>query len=250
MNSPGNRRHEARNASIRRTLFFDIDGTLLHVRGAGRAAFASAVRDEFGVTDDLQWVRFAGATDLDVLRQVLERHGGTAAEERIARFFSRLAASLREHLTAAPPELCPGARELLTALARDETTLIGLITGNTGPCARIKLEAAGIHGHFVLGAFGHEHGNRAEIARLALDRAFHHGMPRDATCVVIGDTPLDIAAARAIGARALSVATGAHSEAELRAAGADHVIVDFSDTASVLAWLMSDAHTSPPRETA
>ena len=200
--------------------------------------------------DDLLWVRFAGATDLDVLRQVLERHGRPADEGRIDRFFSRLAASLRDHLAAAPPELCPGTRELLATLSRDETTLIGLITGNTGPCARIKLEAAGIHGHFVLGAFGHEHGDRMDIARLARGRAIRHGMPWDARVIVVGDTPLDIAAARAINARALAVATGMHTEAELRAAGADLVVRDFTDTSSLLAWLLADAAAGPSRDPA
>lgn len=241
MNTPWNDERPARKSLIRRTVFFDIDGTLLHVHGAGRAAFASTIREEFGVEDDLLWVRFAGATDLDVLRQVLERHGREADEDRIHRFFSRLAASLRDHLSVAPPDLCPGTRELLARLSRDETTLIGLITGNTGSCARIKLEAAGIHGHFVLGAFGHEHGDRMDIARLARDRALRHGMPGGATIIVIGDTPLDIAAARAINARALAVATGMHSEAELRAAGADRVVRDLADTSSLLAWLMADA---------
>ncbi len=222
---------------FQRAAFFDIDGTLLHVHGEGRAAFAEAARDEFGIQDDLTWVRFAGATDMDVLRQVLERHQRTAEDSKMEAFFSRMAVVLRARLAASPPEACPGTRELLEALAPDRKTLIGLITGNTGPCARIKLEAAGLHGHFVLGAFGHEHGDRMEIARLALARARRHGLPEDAPSTVIGDTPLDIAAARAIGARVLAVATGAHSEAELRAAGADRVAPDLADTPAILQWL-------------
>lgn len=237
MNTPGASTAPAGVPAFRRAVFFDIDGTLLHVHGEGRAAFAAAARDEFGVDDDLQWVCFAGATDLDVLRQMLERHGRGAEVSTIDRFFSRMAVVLRERLAAAPPELCPGTRELLAALARDRETLIGLITGNTGPCARIKLEAAGLHGHFVLGAFGHEHGDRLDIARLALARARRHGLPSNAPTVVIGDTPLDIAAARAIGARALAVATGTHSEPELRAAGADRVVPDLADTTAIFKWL-------------
>ncbi|MGH3621783.1 MAG: HAD family hydrolase, partial [Sciscionella sp.] len=51
---------------------------------------------------------------------------------------------------------------------------------------------------------------------------------------VVGDTPADVRAARQHGAVAVGVATGRHSEDELRAAGAAVVFADLSDTQAVL----------------
>jgi phosphoglycolate phosphatase len=46
---------------------------------------------------------------------------------------------------------------------------------------------------------------------------------------VVGDTPLDIAAARAAGAVSVGVASGAYSTDTLEAAGADHVLDSLED---------------------
>jgi phosphoglycolate phosphatase len=218
-------------------VWFDIDGTLLSAGAAGRRAFARALADTEAMEDDLVWVRFAGATDLDILRQCRRRHGRPEATETAERFFSALELRLREELTAHPPALFPGVRELIAALARAPGVLVGLITGNTGPCAGIKLETAGIHGPFALGAYGHEHGDRIEIARLALARARRHGLAADAPMALVGDTPDDIAAGHAIGARVLAVATGHHDVKALTAAGADRVEPNLSDTDVLRRWL-------------
>lgn len=217
---------------VRPLALLDIDGTLLDTHGAGRAAFARAVRAVFGWADDLSWVSFAGATDLDVLRRIGERHGRAFDTEETDLFFERLALELDAALHGAPPSVFPGVRELLTALSGAPEALVGLVTGNTAACAHIKLRHAGLHGHFLLGAFGHEHGDRVEIARLALRRAERHARgSRLDPVVLIGDTPSDIAAARAIGARAVAVATGAYGVAALRAAGADLVVETLGDPA-------------------
>jgi len=212
----------------------DIDGTLLDTRGAGRAAFIRALRIVFGWNDEIAYINFAGATDLDVLRRVCERHGATPDAEAVERFFRQLAIELEAGLTARPPVVFPGVREFLRALTADPDILVGLVTGNTGACARIKLRHAGLHGRFALGAFGHEHADRAEIARLALRRAERRARGRILHPVVlIGDTPADLAAARAIGARALAVATGRHDAAALRAVGADLVVETLGDPAAL-----------------
>ncbi|NDD81262.1 MAG: haloacid dehalogenase, partial [Verrucomicrobia bacterium] len=45
---------------------------------------------------------------------------------------------------------------------------------------------------------------------------------------IIGDTPHDVACARAIGAKAVAVATGSFSVEQLRACGADAVFTDLA----------------------
>ncbi len=220
-------------------VLLDIDGTLLDARGAGRRAFQRALRRVSGWNDDIAYISFAGATDLDVLRQVFDRHGARVTPVVARRFFRQLALELEATTAEEPPRLHSGVRELLAELAADPDVMAGLVTGNTGPCAHIKLRAAGIHGRFLLGAFGHEHADRLEIARLALRRAQRHARGRPVRPVVlIGDTPADIAAARAIDAVAVAVATGTCDLATLRAAGADHVVPDLTDQSRLRAlWL-------------
>jgi len=211
-------------------VLLDIDGTLLHARGGGRLAFQRALQAEFGWADDIAHIAFAGATDLDILRRIFQRHGLELDEAVAGRFFRRLALELDAVLAAEPPELLPGARELLAELNADPEVLVGLVTGNTGSCAHIKLRHAGLRGHFVIGAFGHEHADRTEVARLALRRARECAAGRPlAPVVLIGDTPADVAAARAIGATAVAVATGPHDAEALRRAGADRVLENLGD---------------------
>lgn len=56
--------------------------------------------------------------------------------------------------------------------------------------------------------------------------------------VLVGDTPLDIEAALNTGARAVGVATGRYSAAELAAAGAHAVLPDLTDTAQVVTAIL------------
>ena len=60
--------------------------------------------------------------------------------------------------------------------------------------------------------------------------------PSDVT--VVGDTPLDVACAAASGARSVAVATGSFGVEALRAAGADLVVEDLSDTQAMLDALL------------
>ena len=220
-------------------ILFDIDGTLLDTSGAGRRSFALALEEAFGWGADAASLSFAGATDLDLLERLAERRGTRLSPDQVEDFFARLPVTLRAALAAEPPHVYPGVRALLDALSRAAHVRLGLVTGNIETCAWLKLEACGLHGHFTLGAFGHEHADRREIARLARARAEQSLPPGAAfrSCHLIGDTPSDIQAAHAIGASALAVATGHYDEARLRAAGATHVLADLQDTAAVLARL-------------
>jgi phosphoglycolate phosphatase-like HAD superfamily hydrolase len=219
-----------------RLILFDIDGTLLDVHGAGRQAFADALEAVFGWRDDIHYIRFDGATDLDILRKIMTRRGVVSKPTDEERFFKRLPYDLERTTSSSQLTLHPGVKELLTALSNDPRALVGLVTGNIESCARVKLKKFDLHGHFLLGAFGHEHASRGQIAALALLRARQQIKPGQqiAARFLVGDTPADIEAAEAIGARSIAVATGAHDREALRKAGADHVLSDLSDLPAVL----------------
>lgn len=123
-----------------------------------------------------------------------------------------------------------------------------VLTGNIRPVAEVKLAALGLREplDLCIGAYGDDHEVRAELVQVARRRAaaVHGRTPADfagTSTVVVGDTPLDIEAALAAGARAVGVASGAFSYADLTATGAHAVLPDLTDTAAVLRALLADA---------
>ncbi|MCX6998561.1 MAG: haloacid dehalogenase-like hydrolase [Kiritimatiellaeota bacterium] len=222
--------------SRRVAVLFDIDGTLLDLRGAGRAAFVRTLATVFGWRDDIAYINFAGNTDLNVLQQIFARRGARLTSAARRSFFAALPVELERRVAGAELIRHPGAAELLARLAADERVALGLVTGNIEACARIKLRTADVLRYVARGAFGDEHADRGDIARLALRRVAASLAPgeRLAGVFLIGDTPYDIAAARAIGATSLAVATGKFDVAALRAAGADHGLADLADTTAAL----------------
>jgi phosphoglycolate phosphatase len=213
-------------------LLFDIDGTLLlkaHV--AHRDALHAALREVHGIADPAAaHVQAAGRTDGEIARAIalqsgvsaerIDERAGTLEEAVCREFARRCPADLRAHVA-------PGVGELLGGL--DEGVRLSLVTGNFEPVARLKLERSGLADYFPLGqgAFGSDDEDRAALPGIARRRAGLDGTayPRERT-VVIGDTPADVACARADGIRCLAVATGPFGADDLRAAGADAVAAD------------------------
>ena len=118
---------------------------------------------------------------------------------------------------------------------------LALLTGNYREAAAIKLRYFDLWGYFAFGAYSDDAAERNHLVPIARERARRHGLPEAASArvVVIGDTPHDVTCARVGGARAIGVATGGHSCAELERAGADAALDDLSDTESVIRLLLA-----------
>ncbi len=226
-------------------VLFDIDGTLLDMRGVGRQSFVSALKTTFGIDDELRYVEFPGNTDLNILQQVMKHHGRPLSSSDCERFHIQLPRELSATAHQAKLILYPGVRELLESLSSTPGIILGLVTGNVEACAWIKLQQFNLHNHFVLGAFGDEHANRNTLARLALDRVTAHLEPGQTleACFLVGDTPNDIAAAHSIGAVSVAVATGKFNTQALKSAGADVVLPDLSDVPCVMELFTSAPHS-------
>jgi phosphoglycolate phosphatase len=214
---------------------FDIDGTLLASGGAGKAALESALTEEFGIALRVQ-VPYSGRTDRAIMRDLLRLHDiiETAAnfEKLLAGYLSRLPDSLRQH----NGRVLPGIEALLAELRDMQHVRVGLLTGNVRAGARAKLGHFGLYEHFAFGGFGDRHFDRDDVAREALAEVRQCIGP---LCTadriwVIGDTPLDVRCARAIGARVVAVATGLHTCAELEPTRPDLLLADLSDPAPLL----------------
>ncbi len=225
-------------------VFFDIDGTLLYTDGAGRVAIRAALEDVFGTSGPIDSYIFHGKTDPRIVVELMTAAGLEASEvrRRMPEVWPVYLRLLERELEVRQREdritLLPGITELLAALAGRPDVEVGLLTGNIEEGARLKLAAAGLGSSFGVGGFGSDSEDRAEVARAALSRSRDSGGEEPAT-VVLGDTPEDVACARAVDAYAVAVATGRHKVEELLESGADAVFEDFSDTGAVLSCILS-----------
>jgi phosphoglycolate phosphatase-like HAD superfamily hydrolase len=223
-------------------LLFDIDGTLLLTGGAGVRAMTRAFEAVFGVAKAFDGIPVSGRTDTFLVSRALVRAGIADVAAAHTAFRAAYVDRLREEIRnpgQGRKGLMPGIASLLEHVTSTNGLFSALLTGNYAAAAEIKLSHFGVASYFSWGAFGEDSTDRDELARLTMKRAIERGVPRRAreNAVVIGDTPHDIACARAIGARAIAVATGSYSLDHLSESGADTVLSDLSDTAAVLRLL-------------
>jgi phosphoglycolate phosphatase len=233
-------------------LLFDIDGTLVAgATEAHREALHAALREVHGVEapETLRpSVQPAGRTDGEIARMILllARVSAQRIDERADAVRE---VCCREYARRCPADLSrtvlAGVPELLTWLSARDDVRLALLTGNYEPIARLKLGRAGIGDHFPpgQGAFGSDAEDRAALPVLARRRAGSAGVPypRELT-IVIGDTPLDTACARADGVRCVGVATGPFDVEGLR--GADAVAADARELTGVLSDVLSRGRAS------
>ncbi|MES2568584.1 MAG: HAD hydrolase-like protein [Verrucomicrobiota bacterium] len=222
-----------------RLLLFDIDGTLITSGGAGELALRAGLRERFGIDDDLDGIEIAGRTDSGIARKVLEKHGIAQTAENLTAFLDSYLHHLALLLPRSPGRVLPGILPLLETLKARTDVVLGLLTGNLSRGAELKLGHYGIWHYFEFGAFADDHHDRNALGRFACERATHrHGcLFAPESVYVLGDTPHDIACARAINARAIAVATGSFSQSQLMACAPDWVFEDLSDLGGVLATL-------------
>jgi phosphoglycolate phosphatase len=252
-------------------VLWDVDHTLINAGGGGlelyRIAFAELFGGEMPVPASM-----AGRTESAIVLEVLTLAGLPEPRSKIAAFHAVMAAHAPEvaHLIREHGIALPGAADALAALAMAGTgaasdgaagaggsagsgsasgdghfaglVVQALLTGNIRPLAEVKLGALGLTGHLDLdvGAYGDAHEVRAELVGPARRRAAlaYGGDFSGKATVIVGDTPLDVEAALVTGARAVAVATGYFSVAELTAAGAHVVLPDLTDTGRVLAAVL------------
>lgn len=224
-----------------KVVLFDIDGTILNSDGAGRSSMEGALQEVFGTPGPGSY-RYDGKTDPQIARDLMLHEGFEEGhiERELPNVLERYIARLRVALGPGtePPRLFAGILELVDALERRADVLVGLLTGNIREGAMLKLSAAGLDpARFSFGAFGSDHHHRPELPAIARGRAaalarcdIHGGR-----VVIIGDTPADIYCGQGIGARALAVATGRYSHAELSECVPAAVFHDLSQTDDVVA---------------
>lgn len=217
-----------------RLVLFDIDGTLVHTGGAGVKAFAKVFETEFKARDGFEKLKFAGRTDVSLVREFFQFHAIAETAENFERFFEQYVFWLDYILNHSKTEACPGIWDFLGDLKKlEKPPLTGLLTGNIRLGAEIKLRHFDLWKEFETGAFADDSEERDHIASVARERGrrlLGSGL-RDEEILVIGDTPLDIRCGRAIGAKVLAVATGGATLEELKRHEPDWAVGDLRQMA-------------------
>jgi phosphoglycolate phosphatase-like HAD superfamily hydrolase len=208
-------------------VLWDIDGTLVDSAGHGRHAFEEAFEAVMGRPP--RPVEFAGRTDHQIALAMLDHD-----REALPRLLEQLATALEARKDAIRREghAYPGVPETLAALHGRDGVVQSLLTGNIEANAALKVGAFGLERwlDFDVGAYGSDpHEERYELVAVARERVTaKYGEPTRA--VLVGDTPLDVRAAREAGARAVAVATGFSDSEALRASEPDALLEDLRDT--------------------
>ena len=223
-------------------VLFDIDGTLVTARGAGRAAIGRALASTYGVTGPIEAYDFRGKTDQRIVHDLMGEAGldRVRIEAGMQACFAAYVAELEVALgDGSRVTVLPGVADVVRALAARDDAMVGLLTGNIEGGARVKLRRTGLWDLFRVGAFGSDHIDRRRLPAVACERARRLCGRRFAfeDVTIIGDTPLDVDCARACGAMAVAVATGFHPAEDLKACAPDLFFTDLSDVPAVVAAL-------------
>lgn len=205
----------------RRLVLFDIDGTILHDRGASRAAFADALYTIYGYEGDTYQYDFSGRTDPEITHMVLGDAGFSREEidARLESLWDVYLAGLERKLASVETLVLGRMRDLIERVESQSSVVLAVLTGNIERGARLKLGSVNLNGYFPFGAFGSDSADRTKLPRVAMQRASelyrHEFEGRDV--VIIGDSIYDVRCGVPYGATTIAIATGRTPAETLRA---------------------------------
>jgi phosphoglycolate phosphatase-like HAD superfamily hydrolase len=207
-------------------VLFDVDETLVHTGGSGARSWKAAFQQLYGIPADIGAHTSAGETDPEVAKAtfkgVLNRE---PSDDELDRLYAHYLLHLADDIgTSEGYRVLPGAEQTLLNLGK-AGVMLGLVSGAMEGAARTKLIPASLNRFFMFGAYGSDSPDRAELTGLAIEKASRlHANLSPSQVFVVGDTPRDVEAAQAAGAKAIGVASGHYSTDELSAAKPDHVL--------------------------
>lgn len=211
-------------------VLFDIDGTLLSTSGAGGRAMHKALKKQFEKSIPVTAVSLAGRCDRGIFTDLLTAAEVAATEDNFQKLAGVYYQCLEEELGSQDSKLLPGVQEILDLCSDHDSISVGLLTGNFKRGADMKLNHFGISRYFGFGGFGDHFSCRNELAKSMLETVEKSaGVTNPEKIWIIGDTPADIACAKAIGAKCVAVATGEYQHDVLSALGAEYVLKDLTE---------------------
>ena len=227
---------------MERLILFDIDGTLTRTQN-GYLPFNEAILQTFGVAGDIRTVVPDGNTDPLIVKDIFAKAGVDIEidDDSWERFTANLQSCYQRHVQQGSTAVraLPGAAELLRALAIGTGFGASVVTGNFEVTAQVKLEAASLAAYLSRGAYASDSAHRPDLPAIAKRRweELNGRAIEPEQCVIIGDTPNDLAAARHNQMKCVLVGTGRYPVEELVYWKPDACWGDLSDTPGVLTAL-------------
>jgi phosphoglycolate phosphatase len=212
-------------------VLFDVDETLVHTGGSGARSWKAAFQQLYGIPADIGTHTSAGETDPEVAKAtfkgVLNRE---PSDDELDRLYAHYLLHLADDIgTSEGYKVLPGAEQTLLNLGK-AGVMLGLVSGAMEGAARTKLIPANLNRFFMFGAYGSDSPDRAELTAIAIEKAARlHADLSPSQVFVVGDTPRDVEAAQAAGAKSVGVASGHYSVEELSAANPDHVLASLEE---------------------
>lgn len=227
---------------MERLILFDIDGTLTRTEN-GYLPFNEAIFQTFGIAGDIRTVVPDGNTDPLIVKDIFTKASIQIdiGADRWQEFTINLGASYRQHVARGETTVraLPGTAELLQSLSVNEAFSASVVTGNFEATAEVKLQAAGLAPYLIRGAYASDSEHRPDLPAIAKRRwqQLARRVIEPERCVIIGDTPNDLAAARHNRMKCLLVGTGRYPVEELLYWQPDGCLADLSDKNAVLTTL-------------
>jgi len=212
-------------------LLFDIDGTLIHSGGAGARALERAFYSLYGIKNAMEGITPHGKTDPVIVEEIfIKKLGINPEQDRVQEVLNLYLQYLEEEVQTSPGyKVIEGVKETLSEISKSKNILQGLATGNIEKGAYIKLKRGGLHHFFRFGGFGSDSKNRTEILKVAYKRGIELAGIKPVQVFVIGDTPLDIIAAKEAGFCSIAVATSIYDIHTLRSYSPDRAFNDIME---------------------
>ena len=227
---------------MERLASFDIDNTLIKSSPGHLSALLAAVKDVYGLETGEDVINHHGMTDQEIIIKILGKFSvdEETIRSRLKKCIESMPVKYAEIVKTEDIAILEGVFDLLTRLTQNGF-LLGLVTGNLEEIAWIKLKKIGIDYFFKFGGFGSDHINRADLVKIAIQRAEKkYGIGKNTQIFHFGDAPQDMIAGRSAGVAPVGVTTGIFSAAELQSAGASIILPNLNDTDGILRFLLDE----------
>jgi phosphoglycolate phosphatase-like HAD superfamily hydrolase len=225
-------------------ILFDIDGTLIKAGGAGARGLNKAIKELCGVDRICDKFSLQGSTDKENFAVAFKLAGGKKPSAKQFRelelkYLGFLSAEVKQAVKSKNYSKLNGVEKLLVMLSRRKDVMVGLGTGNLREGAFIKLEPSGFKKYFAFGGYGCDSRIRSRVLMKAVERAekILKTRVRPGDVYVVGDTHLDVFAAKDAGYHSAAVMDGFGDQNLLARSGAELIVKDFKDLYPWLIWL-------------
>ena len=219
-------------------VLFDIDRTLIKCLKGHIPAFSEAFKRVYNVDTTINIINSHGMTDQEIIIKVLKKNGLSEDEikSKIDKCMEVMVEFMSFNKTIDNDEIAvlEGVRELLKELDK-YNILMGLVTGNLEPIAKIKLKKVNLYHYFKVGGFGSDDIKRANLVKIAIKRAKEKfSFKQNNNVFLFGDTPLDMKAGKEAGVKTVGVTTGIYSKEQLKNTDANFILESLKDTNKIL----------------